>query len=292
MGAKLGNAGKLFGSFPLQREMTDRYAVIGNPIAHSKSPLIHTEFAQQTRHDVAYTALLAPLDGFMATVEAFRAAGGSGVNVTVPFKLEAYRYATELTERARLAQAVNTLTFDGDRVGGDNTDGAGIVTDIVRNLSFDLAGKSVLVMGAGGAARGVLLPLLACEPQSLTIANRTPHKASDLARLFAHYGAIKAGDYASLAGDRYDLVVNATSSSLNDELPPLPPRLFAPGALAYDMMYGKGLTPFLAFAEANYASILADGLGMLVEQAAESFFIWRGVRPETRVVMDRLRKTK
>ena len=271
--------------------MTDRYAVIGNPIGHSKSPRIHAEFAQQTGQAMTYEALLAPLEGFGLAVDAFRAARGCGMNVTVPFKLDAYQYATDLTERAKLAQAVNTLKFDGARVFGDNTDGAGLVVDIVRNLGFSLAGKEVLVMGAGGAARGVLPPLLACKPQSITIANRTPYKAADLARLFAPHGNVSASDYGGLAGERYDLILNATSSSLNDELPPLPPRLFAPGALAYDMMYGKGLTPFLAFAEAHHAHLLADGLGMLVEQAAESFYVWRGVRPETRAVMDRLRKT-
>jgi len=271
--------------------MPDLYAVFGNPIAHSKSPLIHAAFARQTGQDLRYEALLAPLDGFAATVDKFRASGACGANVTVPFKLDAYRYANELTERAKLAQAVNTLKFDGERILGDNTDGAGLVRDIECNLGFTLAGKDVLVMGAGGAARGVLLPLLACKPQSLTIVNRTPQKAQDLAQHFAAHGAVCARDYASLAGDRYDLVINATSSSLNDELPPLPPRLFPPGALAYDMMYGKGLTPFLAFAEANQAQLLADGLGMLVEQAAEAFYVWRGVRPETQPVIEQLRKT-
>ncbi len=271
--------------------MPDRYAVIGNPISHSKSPLIHAAFARQTGHDLAYEALLAPLDGFAQAVEAFRADGGRGANVTVPFKQEAFRYATELTERARLAQAVNTLRFSGEQVLGDNTDGAGLVRDITQNLGFEIQGKDVLLMGAGGAARGVLLPLLACRSNSLTLANRTPHKAEALAQQFAAYGKIQASDYPSLAGARFDLVINATSSSLNEELPPLPPRIIAPGALAYDMMYGKGITMFLAFAEANQATHLADGLGMLVEQAAESFYIWRGVRPETHAVIEMLRKT-
>ncbi|MBI5752393.1 MAG: shikimate dehydrogenase [Hydrogenophilales bacterium] len=270
--------------------MSDRYAVIGNPISHSKSPLIHAAFARQTGHDLAYEALLAPLEGFVQAVEAFRAAGGRGVNVTVPFKQEAFRYATELTDRARLAQAVNTLRFNGEQVLGDNTDGAGLVRDITQNLGFAIQGKDVLLMGAGGAARGVLLPLLSCGPNSLTLANRTPHKAEALAQQFAAYGKVQASDYPGLAGGRFDLVINATSSSLNDELPPLPPRILAPGALAYDMMYGKGLTPFLAFAETNHATHLADGLGMLVEQAAESFYVWRGVRPETQPVIEMLRK--
>ncbi len=271
--------------------MPDRYAVFGNPISHSKSPQIHAEFARQTGQDLTYAAVLVALDGFAPAVDAFRVGDGRGINVTVPFKLEAFQYAQNLTERARHAQAVNTLIFDGISVLGDNTDGAGLVRDIEHNLGFKIAGKDVLLMGAGGAARGVLLPLLMCKPQSLTIANRTPQKAQDLAQHFAAHGTVRASDYVGLAGDRYDLVINATSSSLNDELPPLPPRIMAPGALAYDMMYGKGLTPFLAFAEANKAQTLADGLGMLVEQAAEAFYVWREVRPQTRPVIERLRKS-
>ena len=271
--------------------MPDHYAVFGNPVSHSKSPLIHAAFARQTAQDLTYGAELVALGGFTQAVDAFRAAGGCGLNVTVPFKLEAFKYAQDLTERARHAQAVNTLKFDGASVLGDNTDGAGLVRDIEQNLRCAIAGKDVLLMGAGGAARGVLLPLLACRPQSLTIVNRTLQKAQDLAQHFAAHGPLRASDYAGLAGDRYDLVINATASSLNDELPPLPPRILAPGALAYDMMYGKGLTPFLAFAEANHAQTLADGLGMLVEQAAESFFVWRGVRPQTQPVIEQLRKT-
>ena len=270
--------------------MPDLYAVMGNPIAHSKSPLIHAAFAQQTGQAISYRALLAPLADFVQTVAAFRAEGARGMNVTVPFKQEAYQYATDLTERARLAQAVNTLRFDGEQVLGDNTDGAGLVRDIVQNLHFEIQGKDVLLMGAGGAARGVLLPLLACKPNSLTVANRTRSKAEALAQQFAAFDPVSASDYPSLAGGRFDLVINATSSSLNDELPPLPPRIIAPGALAYDMMYGKGLTPFLGFAEANHATHLADGLGMLVEQAAESFYVWRGVRPETQPLITLLRK--
>ncbi len=271
--------------------MSERYAVFGNPIAHSKSPQIHAAFARQTKQDLCYEALLAPVDGFAIAVDAFRAEGGRGANVTVPFKQVAYQYATQLTERARLAQAVNTLQFDAERVLGDNTDGAGLVQDIQENLDFGIAGKRVLLMGAGGAARGVLLPLLACHPKSLTIANRTLNKARDLAQHFASHGTVQACAYTGLAGFQFDLVINATSSSLNDTLPPLPPHLFAPAALAYDLMYGQGLTPFLAFAEQQQAQFLADGLGMLVEQAAESFYLWRGVRPETLPVIAQFRKT-
>lgn len=268
--------------------MTDRYAVFGNPISHSKSPLIHAAFARQTGQDVAYEALLAPLDGFVQAVDAFRAAGARGANVTVPFKLEAFKYATELTERARLAEAVNTFRFDGANVLGDNTDGAGLVRDITGNLGVDIRGKRVLLMGAGGAARGVILPILREGPSVLFIANRTADKALALAAQFAPYGPVQGGGYEALSGRVFDLVANATSSGLSDELPPLPEGVFAPGALAYDMMYGKE-TPFMAFARARGARV-ADGLGMLVEQAAEAFCVWRGVRPATAPVIESLRK--
>lgn len=268
--------------------MTDRYAVFGNPISHSKSPLIHAAFAEQTGQDISYEALLAPLDGFAAAVDAFRAVGARGANVTVPFKLEAFEYATELTERARLAQAVNTFKFDGDRVLGDNTDGAGLVRDVTVNMHVALTGRRVLLMGAGGAARGVILPILGEKPAQLFIANRTAEKAEQLAAQFAQYGAVQGGGYDALAALQFDVVINATSSGLSDDLPPLPEGVFAPGALAYDMMYGKE-TPFMAFARAQGARV-ADGLGMLVEQAAEAFYLWRGVRPETRPVIELLRK--
>lgn len=268
--------------------MTDRYAVVGNPIAHSKSPLIHAAFARQTGQDLSYTALLAPLDGFVATVNEFRADDGKGLNVTVPFKQEAWQLATELTQRARLAQAVNTLKFEDGTILGDNTDGAGLVRDITLNLEFGIRGKRILLMGAGGAARGVVLPLLEQGPALFAIANRTPAKAHELGQQFLEHGDISTGDFASLAGCHFDLVINATSSSLSGELPPLPAGVFAPGSLAYDMMYGKGLTPLLQFARDNGAARLADGLGMLVEQAAESFFLWRGVRPDTRPVIELL----
>jgi shikimate dehydrogenase len=269
--------------------MTDRYAVIGNPIEHSKSPLIHAAFARQTGQDLSYGAILGPLDGFAATVAKFRSEGGKGMNITVPFKVEAWQAANRLTERARLAQAVNTLKFgDNGEIYGDNTDGAGLVRDITLNLGCRLEGKTILLMGAGGAARGVLLPLLEQRPAALFIVNRTADKARELQGQFSAYGHIESGGYPDLAGRRFDAVINATSSGLSDELPPLPPGIFASGALAYDMMYGRE-TPFLAFARKNGASVVADGLGMLVEQAAESFFLWRGVRPETAPVIGQLR---
>ena len=271
----------------------DRYAVIGNPIGHSKSPRIHAAFAAQTGQQLSYEALLAPLDGFAATVREFQAAGGRGMNVTVPFKLEAFDLADRLTPRAQAAGAVNTLAFGADGTLGDNTDGAGILRDITVNLGFAVTGRRVLLLGAGGAARGTVLPLLDARPASLTIANRTAAKAAELADEFAGAGASPVAPtgcgLAQLAGQQFDLVINATSASLSDAAPDLPAGLYAPGSLAYDMMYGKGETPFLAAARQQGAACLADGLGMLVEQAAESFFLWRGVRPETAPVLADLR---
>ena len=268
--------------------MPDQYAVIGNPVAHSKSPLIHAEFARQTGQDLVYGRLLAPEDAFAATASAFRAGGGRGLNVTLPFKGAAFRYATFVSERASAAQAVNTLKFEHGVIFGDNTDGAGLVNDLMHNLGFAPSGQRILLMGAGGAARGVVEPLIQQRPAQLVLANRTLDKAQRLARSFN--GALEAASYASLAGRQFDLVINATSASLAGELPPLPPDVFARGALAYDMMYGRGDTPFLVFARGAGAALLADGLGMLVEQAAESFFIWRGLRPDGAPVLKQLRQ--
>ena len=270
--------------------MPDQYAVIGNPVAHSKSPLIHAAFARQTGQNLEYRRLLAPRGAFVATANAFRAHHGRGLNVTLPFKGEAFRFATLLSERARAAQAVNTLKFDGDVIFGDNTDGAGLVNDLVRNLGCAIANRRILLLGAGGAARGVIEPLLRQQPAQFVLANRTLHKAQCLMQSYP--GALEASSYAALAGRQFELVVNATSASLANELPPLPPGLFANGALAYDMMYGIAETPFLAFARGEGAAVLADGLGMLVEQAAESFFIWRGLRPDSAPVLKLLRQTK
>jgi shikimate dehydrogenase len=273
--------------------MTDRYAVVGNPIAHSKSPEIHAAFARQTSRDIDYSRLLAPVDGFRATVERFRAAGGKGVNVTVPFKLEAFDLADEVTQRAKEAEAANFLAFEDGRIRADNTDGMGLTRDIVHNLGFGLANKRVLLLGAGGAAQGVLSPLLEHEPSILTIANRTIEKALRLAETYRRKAVAASSvlcglGFDELAGHHFDLVINATSTSLQGELPPLPADTFAADALAYDMMYGTALTPFLAFASAHGAKT-SDGLGMLVEQAAESFFIWRGVRPQTGPVIAALK---
>jgi shikimate dehydrogenase len=270
--------------------MTDRYAVVGNPVAHSQSPEIHAEFARQTGQDIAYTRILAPLDGFVQTVQAFRAAGGRGLNVTVPFKPEAFRLATERTARAMAAEAANTLSFEGGRVLGDTTDGPGLVRDIVDNLAVPLAGKRLLLVGAGGAASGVIQALLDTGIAALVLANRTIERARDTAQRFG--GAVQACGFDMLGNARFDVVVNATSASLTGEAPPLAPSVFAPGSLAYDMMYGKGETPFLAAARAAGAARLSDGLGMLVEQAAESFLVWRGVRPQTAPVLAMLRGTE
>jgi shikimate dehydrogenase len=269
--------------------MSDLYAVFGNPIAHSKSPAIHASFAASAGQEMVYEARLAPVDGFPQAVAEFVATGGKGANVTVPFKEEAFRLATRLSERAARAGAVNTLAFNGAEIFGDNTDGAGLVHDITHNLGYSLGGRRVLLLGAGGASRGVIAPLLAEKPISLFIANRSADKAVLLAAAFSDVEPVNAGSFADLAGKCFDLVINATSASLAGASLPLPPGIFAPGALAYDMMYGKGETLFLQLAREQGAARGADGLGMLVEQAAEAFFVWRGVRPPTTPVLADLR---
>ena len=272
--------------------MPDRYAVIGNPIAHSKSPAIHAAFARSTGQDMTYERLLAPVGGFRAAVERFAAEGGAGLNVTIPFKHEAFAVAAATTERARLAGAVNTLRRDGDAWLADNTDGVGLVRDLTVNLGRVLRGQRTLLMGAGGASYGVCGPLLDEHPAELVVANRTKSKALALCEHFRglHPAArdLSGCSYEELAGRRFDLVINATSASLEGEMPGLPPGVFAPGALGYDMLYSRA-TPFLEFARAQGAQA-ADGLGMLVEQAAESFRIWRGVSPDTAPVIALLRK--
>jgi shikimate dehydrogenase len=272
--------------------MTDRYAVIGNPVAHSQSPRIHAMFARALREDVEYGVILGRPGRFVEDVSDFRRSGGRGLNVTVPFKLDAFGLATQRSERAMQAGAVNTLKFDGGAIVGDNTDGAGLVRDIRENLGFPIAGARVLLMGAGGAARGALLPLLGERPARIAVANRTVARAEGLAAQFAgHAGGarLSGGSYQHVAGDAFDLVVNATSASLADALPPLPPGVFAPGALAYDMVYGVRAKRFVAAVLAQGAARAVDGLGMLVEQAAESFFLWRGIRPATRPVLATMR---
>jgi shikimate dehydrogenase len=271
--------------------MTDRYCVIGNPIAHSKSPEIHAAFALQTGQDIDYERVLSPLDGFGDTVRGLVKQGCRGANVTVPFKLEAFALATRLQARARAAGAVNTLAFVDGEIVGDNTDGPGLVADIVRNAGVPLAGKRVLLLGAGGAARGVILPILQEGPASIVIANRTRATADALVEQFAGQDAdrLSACGFEDIA-DGFDVVINATSASLSNAMPPVPAAAFCQGTLAFDMMYGKAPSPFMRFAAAQGASV-RDGLGMLVEQAAEAFAIWRGVRPATRQILQQIRAT-
>ncbi len=262
--------------------MSDRYALIGNPVAHSKSPAIHAEFARATGEDIEYGRIEAPLDAFAREIERFRAAGGKGLNVTLPFKHEAYRLCARLSERARRAQAVNTMRFADSF--GDNTDGIGLVRDLVQNLEYDLKNRSILLLGAGGAAQGVVGALLEAGAARLAVANRTLSRARALAERFP---GISARGYEALAGERFDLVINATSAGLAGAAPALPEGILGGSVVAYDMVYGRD-TPFLAAARKAGARA-CDGLGMLVEQAAESFFIWRGVRPATRPVLAKLR---
>jgi shikimate dehydrogenase len=268
--------------------VTDRYAVIGNPIGHTKSPLIHGLFAQATGQDIEYTAIEGQPGQFAHAVDAFRASGGLGMNVTAPFKLNAFGYATERSERAQLAGAVNAMKFEGERVLAENFDGVGLLRDITHNLGCPVKGKRVLLLGAGGAARGALLPFLAAQPGQLVIANRTVDKAQGLAAQLATQGPVTGCGYQSLGHQAFDMVLNATSASLRGELPPVPASVFAPDCVAYELAYGRGLTPFLRLAQNAGVQRLADGVGMLAEQAAEAFAWWRGVRPDTRAVIDRL----
>lgn len=266
----------------------DQYVVIGNPVSHSKSPAIHAQFAAQTGESIAYERLAAPLDDFAACVQHFMQSGGRGANVTVPFKLEAFALATQLTPRAQAAGAANTLSFDDGRIVGDNTDGVGLVRDIVHNAGVVLEGRRILLLGAGGAARGVLMPLLAERPQQLVVANRTVARAQELVQSFpAAAPVLKAAAFDDLSG-QFDVIINATSASLSADLPAVPATLFGPQVFVYDMMYAATPTVFMQWA-AQHGARVRDGLGMLVEQAAESFFVWRGARPDTAPVYALLR---
>ena len=271
--------------------MTDKYAVFGNPIEHSKSPDIHRQFAEQTGQDLSYSKQLVAEDGFEAAANEFFANGGKGLNITVPFKQDAYAYVARTTPRARRAGAVNTLTLEADgTILGDTTDGIGLVGDIVHNLGWQIRHKKVLVLGAGGAVRGVLEPLLEQQPQHVVIANRTVDKALQLAKGFAEFGYLLGCGFDMLGEQQFDLVINGTSASLQGDLPPLPDNLIDPdaGTACYDMLYGAEPTPFMQWA-AERGALVSDGLGMLVGQAAESFGLWRGVRPETAPVIANLR---
>ena len=271
----------------------DRYAVFGNPVAHSRSPAIHALFAAQTGQRLRYERLLAPIDGFDAALQAFIAAGGRGANVTVPFKLDAHTAATSLTARAAAAGAVNTLSFDGGQIIGDNTDGVGLVTDLLQNAGSVIAGKKILLLGAGGAAQGVMLPVLQAHPAQLVIANRTPEKAAAIvARLHETADSGALPDLIACALSEldapFDIVINATAASLSDAVPVVSAAIFGRHTLAYDMMYARTPTAFMRLAAAHGAAV-RDGLGMLVEQAAEAFFVWRGIRPQTTDVLAKVR---
>ena len=270
--------------------MTDRYAVMGNPIAHSKSPRIHALFAEQTGQDLEYSAILVEQGGFPDAVAGFVADGGKGLNITVPFKEEAWELATSHSPRAERAGAVNTLLLDAEgNHFGDNTDGAGLVRDLTHNHRCEIAGRRLLLVGAGGAARGVLEPLLAEHPALLVIANRTASKAIELARHFCDLGRVEGCGLDDVDGHVFDLVINATAASLQGEVPALPPGIISPDTWCYDMMYGREPTAFMHWAGELEATVTMDGLGMLVEQAAESFYLWRKVRPDTAPVIRALR---
>lgn len=275
--------------------MTDHYAVIGNPIAHSKSPLIHAAFARQTGQHMDYGRILGNLEDFAGDVRAFVAQGGRGLNVTVPFKEQAWSLLEDLSDHARRAGAVNTISvLDDGRLRGDNTDGVGLVRDVTENHGLTITGKRLLLLGAGGAARGILEPLLACAPAILIIANRTAQKAIDLAELAGGWPAsttLQGCGFSELEGQQFDLILNATASGLSGQVPDIPDDCLAPGGSTYDLMYADTPTAFCRWGQARGAEQALDGLGMLVEQAAESFFIWRGVRPKTRPVINQLRKS-
>jgi shikimate dehydrogenase len=270
--------------------MTDRYAVMGNPIAHSKSPRIHALFARQTGEDIDYGAILVEPGGFPAAVAAFTAAGGKGLNITVPFKQEAWALARTRSARAERAGAVNTLVLESSGAHfGDNTDGIGLVRDLIRNHGCTLAGRRLLLVGAGGAAQGVIEPLLAEQPALLVIANRTADKAVALARRYREFGRIAGCGLADPAGQRFDVIINATAASLSGAVPELPDGVVTPDTWCYDMMYADTATAFVRWGRERGAAQSLDGLGMLVEQAAESFQLWRGVRPDTTAVIAALR---
>ncbi|WP_394213568.1 shikimate dehydrogenase [Enterovibrio calviensis] len=268
----------------------DKYVVVGNPISHSKSPFIHTLFARQTGQQMTYEMFEAPIGEFNQAITAFFASGGKGCNVTVPFKEDAFAFATMLTERAKLAGAVNTLKkLDDGGILGDNTDGEGLVQDLLSH-HVQLEGANILLLGAGGAARGVILPLLKHDPASLVVANRTASKALTLSELFSEHGNVSAKAFDELEGSAFDVIINSTSASLSGDHPNIPSSVIVENTIVYDMVYGAGLTSSNQWAKAEGASRVIDGLGMLVGQAAESFTIWRGLRPGTTQILRELRR--
>lgn len=266
--------------------MPDRYAVLGSPVAHSLSPQIHTLFAAQTHQDLTYEKIEAPREGFIASVQHFIQNFGKGLNITLPFKEEAWLFATQKTERAEEARAVNTLTFENDTILGDNTDGEGFIRDLTQNHLYSLKGKQILLLSAGGAARGIMGPILRENPESLCLCNRTLMRAQSLVSHFslkARSSVLQSTDYSTLTG-RFDLIINATSASVQGTLPPLSPHIVQ-GTFCYDLMYSNVPTAFIQWAKQNNALYTSDGLGMLVEQAASAFYLWRGIHPDTSPVL-------
>lgn len=270
--------------------MAALYAVIGNPISHSKSPIIHAQFAKQTQQDLFYTAINAPINDFAQTLKKFFAEGGQGCNITLPFKQDAWAIVDTRSTRAEMAGAVNTIKIEENgNLFGDNTDGVGLVRDITLNQHYSLQNRTILLLGAGGAVRGVLKPLLDEKPAKVVVANRTVEKARELAMIFSQSGCVKACGLEELEGQQFDLIINGTSASIKEQTIQLPNHLLTQGGFCYDMMYAKEPTTFLQWAKLQQASHCIDGLGMLVEQAAESFYIWRGIRPDTQPVLMMLR---
>ncbi len=265
----------------------DRYAVFGHPIKHSKSPEIHQLFARQTRQQLIYTAEDVPGNSFTSAVNLFINGGGKGLNCTVPLKELAWAIADKKTQRAELSKAVNTLAVQKDgSILGDNTDGIGLITDLTTNHGVVINGTNILVLGAGGATRGIIGPLLEQTPTRLVIANRTIAKAINIATEFASFGPVSGSSYANIAGQKFDLIINATSASLSGQLPPLPEDILATGGNCYDLAYSAEATTFVRWGQQQKAENCMDGAGMLVEQAAEAYFIWRNIRPDTKPVID------
>ena len=271
----------------------DLYAVIGNPVAHSLSPRIHALFATQTRQALSYEALLAPIDDFAGTVNKFRARGGMGLNVTLPFKLEAWAFVHQRSARAERAGAVNTVLFRADNTTfGDNTDGVGLLRDLRQNHGVVINTRNVLILGAGGAVRGILEQLLTAGPARVIIANRTLSRAVDLCNAFQDLGRVEACGFDDLGGEHFELIINGTSAGISGHIPPIPDKLLSPDGCCYDLFYAKAPTAFVRWGQRHGAAKALDGLGMLVEQAAESFFLWRNIRPDTRPVIDTLSGSK
>ena len=271
--------------------LIDTYAVMGNPIAHSQSPFIHEQFAKQTQQNLQYLKILVSLDSFSDTVTIFQREGGKGLNITLPFKQDAFKIVTQLSDRAQLAEAVNTIIFENDgKLIGDNTDGVGLLRDLTENISYNLQNKKILILGAGGAVQGILAPLLSEHPEYIVVANRTVEKAKQLATKFTSIGNVQACGFSDLISQSFDLIINGTSASLKAELPPLPTNLLNNNACCYDLAYALKPTLFMQWAEQQGAKQCYDGTGMLVEQAAESFYLWREIRPETKNVIKQLRE--